>query len=479
MSRTACPSPKLAKLVTALALLTGLACLLSPATAQQPQERLVAAKGTHIFRRILHDLQCLPLENVDQLGDNPDDKVLIVLGQCDVLDVVPQGIEAFVRSGGAVLIATDQNTGVRLEPFGLHVATGPVDVPATSRSAYRTYGLFIQGDQESPLFAGLERVATIQPGYMRQLKNGPEDIRVLADLPRDAGIGKERTKPQPPIFAAGGTYGEGRILILADQSVFSNGLLWQRQGEAQTDNFDFARNCASWLTSGKLRSGKPKQVLFVDDGVVQTRFDIPLKEVPPPPPPGLESLVRAIDDGLYGVERENHFNEWAADAGRRIRLDYLFVILTVGLAVVGLIRVGMAKHYVDPATPRVAAGLAQLVPSVGLLDQRQRWLLRGGNFWEAGRELAQQFFRPWTATPAAPQAAFLPGRAQLPPVRVRGNWFQQRRLRRMVKATWRLAHNDRPRPISARRLGQIEARVRQLANALAAGTLEIGRPLKS
>ena len=186
----------------------------------------------------------------------------------------------------------------------------------------------------------------------------------------------------------------------------------------------------------------------------------------------MESLVRAIDDGLYGVERENHFNEWAADAGRRIRLDYLFVILTVGLAVVGLIRLGMAKHYVDPNTPRVAAGLAQLVPSVGLLDQRQRWLLRGGNFWEAGRELAQQFFRPWTATPVPPQGLPVPG--QLPPMRVRGNWFQRRRLQRVATATWRLAHNDRPRRISARRLGQIEASVRELTNALAAGTLEIG-----
>jgi hypothetical protein len=464
MSRTACPLPKLTKLLTALAMLTVLACFLSPATAQQPQERLVAAKGTHIFRRILHDLQCSPLENVNQLEDNPADKVLIVLGQCDVLDNVPQGLDTFVRSGGTALVAADQDTGNRLESFGLSVATGPVQVPPRSRFAYGSFGLFIQG-QDKTLFDGLERVATIRPGYVRMPANGPEGIGVLATLRGNAVLGDKQIRPDTLLFAVGGTHGEGRILVLADQSVFSNGLLWQRQGEAQTDNFDFAQNCAAWLTAGKA-----KQVLFVDDGVVQTRFDIPLKEVPPPPPPGMESLVRAIDDGLYGVERENHFNEWAADAGRRVRLDYLFVILTVGLAVVGLIRLGMAKHYVDPTTPRVAAGLAQLVPSVGLLDQRQRWLLRGGNFWEAGRELAQQFFRPWTGTPVPPQT--VPG--QLPPVRVRGSWFQQRRLRRMVTATWRLAHNDRPRSISARRLGQIEATVHELTNALAAGTLEIG-----
>src|SRR5205823_14988513 len=65
MSRTACLLPRLTKLAAALAMLTALACFPSPAAAQQPQERLVAAKGTHIFRRILHDLQCSPLDNVE------------------------------------------------------------------------------------------------------------------------------------------------------------------------------------------------------------------------------------------------------------------------------------------------------------------------------------------------------------------------------------------------------------------------------
>src|SRR5262249_58097426 len=113
-------------------------------------------------------------------------------------------------------------------------------------------------------------------------------------------------------------------------------------------------------------------------------FDIPLKEVPAPPAPGLESIVRAIDEGLYGLESEDHFNEWAARAGAdSVSLRYLLVVLTIGLAVVGLIRLGQAKHYVEPSTPPVAAGLVQLVPAVGLLDQRQRWLLREGNFLEA------------------------------------------------------------------------------------------------
>src|SRR5207249_3211903 len=150
------------------------------------------------------------------------------------------------------------------------------EVPADSPSAYAASGLFVQGGREAALFAGLERVATIWPGYVRLLENRPEEIQVLAGLPRDAGIGTARTRFRPPVFAAGGTYGAGRILVLADQSVFSNGLLWQRQGEAQTDNFQFTHNCAAWLTPGKA-----KKVLFVDDGVVQNRFDIPLKEVPP------------------------------------------------------------------------------------------------------------------------------------------------------------------------------------------------------
>jgi hypothetical protein len=53
-------------------------------------------------------------------------------------------------------------------------------------------------------------------------------------------------------FAAGGDWGEkgGRILILADHSVFINDMMTPDDN----DNLEFASNCLEWLTDGGKRS---------------------------------------------------------------------------------------------------------------------------------------------------------------------------------------------------------------------------------
>src|SRR5438132_4078700 len=122
MSRTPCPLPKLTGLVTALSILAALACMVSPAPAQQPQEKLVAAKGTHIFRRILHDLGCTPLEQASDLQRNPSEKVLILLGRCQAEQNLGINVRSFLQSGGAVLVATDQDSeNDNLGPFDITV----------------------------------------------------------------------------------------------------------------------------------------------------------------------------------------------------------------------------------------------------------------------------------------------------------------------------------------------------------------------
>ena len=113
------------------------------------------------------------------------------------------------------------------------------------------------------------------------------------------------------LFAAGGQVGNsnGRILVLADHSVFINDMMLQ----TDNDNFDLACNALQWLTE----NGKRNRVLFVDEGTVVANFNVILKEPPLPPLPGLppeDELIRVTQNRLAQLQRENYFNSKAVNA---------------------------------------------------------------------------------------------------------------------------------------------------------------------
>src|SRR5262249_26880893 len=99
------------------ALLLGL--FVCAGAAQEPllegraERKKALLEGTHVFRRLLHDAGCTPLENFEALGsEDPKDVVLIILGDLDrIVDldrVIRGGLGPFVRKGGAVLLASDR-----------------------------------------------------------------------------------------------------------------------------------------------------------------------------------------------------------------------------------------------------------------------------------------------------------------------------------------------------------------------------------
>ena len=55
------------------------------------------------------------------------------------------------------------------------------------------------------------------------------------------------SKREAPLFAVGGTVGKGRVLVLADHSIFINRMILPRE----TGNLEFAANCLHWLRGGR------------------------------------------------------------------------------------------------------------------------------------------------------------------------------------------------------------------------------------
>src|SRR4051812_34454096 len=76
-----------------------------PITAEGRRKALL--EGTHVFRRILHDHG---FEAVKSLADvkEPGRTLLVALGNLDVLDGLPGGLEKFLHDGGAALLASDR-----------------------------------------------------------------------------------------------------------------------------------------------------------------------------------------------------------------------------------------------------------------------------------------------------------------------------------------------------------------------------------
>ena len=167
---------------------------------------------------------------------------------------------------------------------------------------------------------------------------------------RDMGPGLLRFPQQEgPLFAVGGTSGKGRVLVLADHSIFINRMMLPSNNK----NLEFAANCLHWLRGGvstpvealraanspdalKQLTGQRNKVLFWDDGKIRTDFKVPLKAMPLKPSLGSEpAIVAAIDKTIANMEDNDFFNRQLLEGmdnlagGRQRVVRYVVYLLTL------------------------------------------------------------------------------------------------------------------------------------------------------
>jgi hypothetical protein len=107
--------------------------------------------------------------------------------------------------------------------------------------------------------------------------------------------------------------------------------------------------------------------------------------------------------------------------------------------------------------------MEQVNPRLEPAEQRQRWLLRHGNYWETARALARQELEGWFGPDIS---AGLPLNLKLPG-RLRSSYQERRKLRWL----WRLAYDDRPRNVTGRQLIRMGAVIDELRSSLNRGRL--------
>jgi hypothetical protein len=493
----------------ALAALAGLIAFLGPSPCahgqpHQAPERNPFLDGTHAFRRILYDVSrknLKPLQSADAIAD-PRSTLVIVLGNpAPLLDIEARfcirygtlngtGISMFVSRGGALLIATDQKTAGLESSFGWIVRGEQVKVPAGSSLAYRNMAECPLIDAHLSAMPALfepslsvvrgqapPKVASNLPSSLR--RTGTPALPLLATLPETCH--DERGTAGPWAFAAGGTLGAGRVLLMADHSVFINQMMLQ----TDNGNIDFGYRCADWLLTSS--TGRRDEILFYDEGAVQSDFAIPLRQLPPPPLPPPDTLLGMLDETVHAMEQEgtfarmedeDFFNGVVEDVMRSAPFwqgappewklwTILVVTVSVLLGLYGFVRLGSFRHRPDTSARSLATLVRQQAPAAALMDQRHEALLREGNLWEAARGLARQVL--------VSAGVALSSESRPPALLVRGPWLRRWRQHRLWQRLWRLATSLRPLRVSPRAFAHLAREMEALQAALADGSARPGR----
>jgi hypothetical protein len=483
-----------------------LACVCATAWPARAAAQLDDASfwsGTHALRRILHARKFVALRDWDRLDEAPSKTLLVLLGNPvrrgeSLLDNVPGRLTKFLRDGGAALIATDSRLVHEdlTEVCGYGVQGAKVSAwPGNDRrhrdvrdglerrvpddNLYRGLpGCIIPEalDAVPPLFLDplkpLERsklrVATNRPSY---LASQGQEASVLARFPRgcyytDRGYLFPRWAPPP--FAVCAEPGDGRVLLLADHSVFLNDMMLEGVRQADNDNFAFAFNVVDWLRG---KAGQRRRVLFVEDGYVERQLDTPLEIPEGAIRQALAELAEKVNTVAKGVQekhaRDNTLNRVLINgigAGNFYRL--LIGAAVVALVVYGGLRLMRAAHRVDLALPLFGNIAGKFRPAGSTLAMRQKSALVGDDLREYAREAAREWF---AALPGCPEF----GEAAMPHVEARGGWWKRTSLRNEVHRLWRTARGeDQPR-MTQTAFQQFVARLDRLQSAVESGDLQI------
>ncbi|HMC63995.1 MAG TPA: hypothetical protein VKI65_03580 [Gemmataceae bacterium] len=445
---------------------------LSSDVLAQPANQLLW-DGTDAFRSgILHNRHKLrPLRNVNDLEEDPKNTLLLVLGDTRLLDEPYGGVWKFLTAGGSLLWATDQwaagywSRNVGVTPVGLHVQ---IDPPSAGyrKSADCPFVRVLSG-QRPPIFEGLNKIATNKPGYLRLTPENPEELKALkplAGFPKGCGnraLGK--FDPFEPVFAVAREWdGGGRVLVLADHSIFINQMILQ----PDNDNFEFADNCIRWLTG----PGQRDRALLLEDGDIVSNFNVPLEEIGPPPLPSLDELVPRANTLLADLEKEDAFGQLFAGVSTTWLLRTLLIVFTLGLVTVGFMKLRRARAPTASKGHELAASFEDRGQRLTVMEERTRAMVSGDNLWEAARELARQFFGSFS------ESGEMKGPSSF---RVNAGWRQRWTLRRRLLRLWRLAKDDRPSRVSRFEFRRLLKQIDDLKQAQARGVFRVAGPDRS
>lgn len=221
-----------------------------------------------LFQGLLEQSGLNPVSSIPDVFVTPDKAVVVLTGQISS-SFPPRLIERFCARGGHLLVACDTGFSAgRIAEF----QEGPVVVRGSQNRYLNFEDCIVVTDfpAEHPITNGVQKLIFNRTGWLKKPRWFLPAWQQLANLP--VNVSPRSSRSQPVMLQVETTDSmKGRLLVLADHSVFTNGMLWHG------DNALFAIQVAEWLAESDR-----DQLLFISDGQALSGFlNSPAFQPPP------------------------------------------------------------------------------------------------------------------------------------------------------------------------------------------------------
>ena len=284
--------------------------------------------GYNGFRMLLEERGLTVRTDMSATLTRPKESVVVMLGDVTGVSLAEwRRLRAYVAQGGSLLVASER--AFKLPGVSLF-SRGPV-ASLDKDSQYQGFeDCIVLSDlnQSHPLSKGLRRIIVNKTGWMSTSEDSSLQWEVIAALTEDVLPGSARHRPviMAGLDAAPGT---GVMILSADQSLFSDGMLWHG------DNSLFAIQVSDLLCRGNR-----KWLTVYDNGQTLPSYMAELAppptppqeppntppnippQMPPeiePPEPDLATMLRMANEVIDEVQDSNILNETLKERPRNMR----------------------------------------------------------------------------------------------------------------------------------------------------------------
>lgn len=321
------------KLMTTLGLLLAVVVSVGAANAQAvnrpgPTESDKWYLGYNGFRMLLEERGLTVRTDISATLRRPKESVIVMFGDVTRVSLAEwRNLRGYVAQGGSLLVASER--GFKLPGVSLF-SRGPVS-SLDKDSQYQGFDdciVLSDLNPSHPLSKGLRRIIVNKTGWMSTSEDPSLQWEVIAALTEDVSpeSARHRAVIMAGIDAAPGT---GVMILSADQSLFSDGMLWHG------DNSLFAIQVSDLLCRGNRKwltvydNGQTLPSYMAELAPPPTPQNVPPQlppnippQLPPeidPPEPDLATMLRMANEVLDEVQESNILNETLKERPRNMR----------------------------------------------------------------------------------------------------------------------------------------------------------------